>query len=94
MASGHVNRAERGRTHGRTNPAALVKKVLANPEPSTHGPSRQFQRLTISVAIAAERTWLDPLRFHPVVNDPNPTLASSEVTLGELHQKATPPCGL
>jgi hypothetical protein len=45
--------------------AALVKKVLANPEPSTHGPSRQFQRLTISVAIAAERTWLDPLMVPP-----------------------------
>jgi hypothetical protein len=25
------------------------------------GPSRQFQRLTISVAIGAERTWLDAL---------------------------------
>ena len=25
------------------------------------GPSRQFQRVTISVAIGAERAWLDPL---------------------------------
>jgi hypothetical protein len=29
------------------------------------GPSRQFQRLTISVAIGAERTWLDPLMVLP-----------------------------
>jgi hypothetical protein len=29
------------------------------------GPSRQFQRLTISVAIGAERTWLDPLMVPP-----------------------------
>jgi hypothetical protein len=36
MASGHVNRVI-GRTHGRTDHAAHLKKVLANGEPSTHG---------------------------------------------------------
>ena len=36
MASGHVNRASRGRTHGRTDQACNVKILLANSEPSTH----------------------------------------------------------
>ena len=40
MASGHENRATNlGRTHGCTDPAANVKKTLANGEPSTHGTS-------------------------------------------------------
>ena len=37
MASGHVNRIK-GRTHGCTDQGSFVKKVLANSEPSTHGP--------------------------------------------------------
>jgi hypothetical protein len=42
MASGHVNRAQRPNTWLlRPNPAG-VKKVLANPEPSTHGPKPTF----------------------------------------------------
>src|SRR5262245_19407983 len=32
--------AQTGRTHGCTDQPAGVKKVLANPEPSTHGTSR------------------------------------------------------
>jgi hypothetical protein len=37
MASGHVNRAEREAEHmAAPTTAALVKKVLANPEPSAH----------------------------------------------------------
>src|SRR5215475_3795905 len=39
MASGHVNRTNRPNTWLHRPPAARVKKVLANPEPSTHGPS-------------------------------------------------------
>ena len=43
MASGHVESHSRGRTHGRTDQyCALVKKALANSEPSTHGPLRQI----------------------------------------------------
>ena len=34
----------KGRTHGCTDQAANVKKVLANSEPSTHGTSRHFVR--------------------------------------------------
>ena len=41
MASGHVNRTYRPNMAAPTN-AALVKKALANSEPSTHGPSRRF----------------------------------------------------
>ena len=36
MASGHVNRTNRPNTWLH-RPACGVKKVLANPEPSTHG---------------------------------------------------------
>ena len=38
MASGHVNRIV-GRTHGRTDQYCTREEVLANAEPSTHGPS-------------------------------------------------------
>ena len=38
MASGHVNRANRPNTWLLRPTAACVKKTLANPEPSTHGP--------------------------------------------------------
>ena len=40
MASGHVNRIYRRRTHGSTDQACDVKILLANPEPSTHGTFR------------------------------------------------------
>src|ERR1700683_3155922 len=40
-----------------TNAAALVTKVLANSEPSTHGPSRHFAGLRNLVAIGAQLTW-------------------------------------
>jgi hypothetical protein len=38
MASGHVNRANRPNTW-LLRPTLQVKILLANPEPSTHGPS-------------------------------------------------------
>jgi hypothetical protein len=41
MASGHVNRANRPNTWLH-RPTLQVKILLANPEPSTHGPSRRF----------------------------------------------------
>ena len=41
MASGHVNRANRPNTWLLRPSAADVKKPLANPEPSTHSPSRR-----------------------------------------------------
>ena len=44
MASGHVNRIK-GRTHGCTDQLCDVKILLANSEPSTHGPSRRFRHL-------------------------------------------------
>ena len=40
MASGHVNRTT-GRTHGCSDQCCSREKNLANPEPSTHGPSRR-----------------------------------------------------
>ena len=37
--------------------AAYVKKVLANPEPSTHGTSRYFATTQHSVAFGAKQTF-------------------------------------
>jgi hypothetical protein len=45
--------------------AALVKKTLANPEPSTHGPSRDKY-------VGSDVGYRGPGRI--VANDPNPTL--------------------
>ena len=52
MASGHVNRANRPNTWLH-RPTLQVKILLANPEPSTHGPSRRF-------ACPTKRSLLDP----------------------------------
>ena len=43
MASGHEYRANRPNTW-LLRPRCKVKILLANPEPSTHGPSRQLVR--------------------------------------------------
>jgi hypothetical protein len=40
MASGHVNRVKRPNTWLHRPMLQNVKKVLANPEPSTHDPQR------------------------------------------------------
>jgi hypothetical protein len=45
--------------------AALVKKVLANSEPSTHGPSRPIAFWWPTVAFGAQRTWLEPRPAEP-----------------------------
>ena len=50
MASGRVNRIEAEHMAAPTN-TALVKKVLANSEPSTHGTSRHFAGLQNLVAV-------------------------------------------
>jgi len=49
MASGHVNRTNRPNTWLH-RPACGVKKVLANPEPSTHGTK---PRLSMSARMSA-----------------------------------------
>jgi hypothetical protein len=53
MASGHVNRIERPNTWLHRPMLQNVKKVLANPEPSTHGTSRHFVASQRMVAIGA-----------------------------------------
>ena len=47
MASGHVNRAHEAEHMAAPTNAALVKKTLANSEPSTHGPFRRSRRCNI-----------------------------------------------
>ena len=44
MASGHMNRVKRPDTWLHRPMLQNVKKVLANPEPSTHGTSRLLLR--------------------------------------------------
>jgi hypothetical protein len=50
MASGHVNRVKRPNTWLHRPMLQNVKKVLANPEPSTHGTNRtNWRAMTMSV---------------------------------------------
>ena len=57
MASGHVNRIQRPNTWLH-RPAANVKKALANPEPSTHGPSRTCRRNALMSAFGGQADLL------------------------------------
>jgi hypothetical protein len=51
MASGHVNRTYRPNTWLHRPMLQNVKKVLANPEPSTHGTSRTWRDVRLESAI-------------------------------------------
>jgi hypothetical protein len=53
MASGHVSRMKRPNTWLHRPMLQNVKKVLANPKPSTHGTPRHFAALQNLVAIGA-----------------------------------------
>jgi hypothetical protein len=46
MASGHMNRVKRPDTWLHRPMLQTVKRVLANPEPSTHDPCRKARLLT------------------------------------------------
>jgi hypothetical protein len=46
MASGHMNRVKRPDTWLHRPMLQNVKKVLANPEPSTHDPERTCDRIS------------------------------------------------
>ena len=50
MASGHVSRIKRPNTWLHRPMLQNVKKALANPEPSTHGPNRTTIDVRSSVA--------------------------------------------
>jgi hypothetical protein len=50
MASGHVYRANRPNTW-LLRPTCNAKILLANPEPSTHGPTRKSGNVRFSAAI-------------------------------------------
>jgi hypothetical protein len=55
MASGHVNRANRPNTWLLRPMLQTVKKALANPEPSTHGPEADSQQGQYRCALRWER---------------------------------------
>jgi hypothetical protein len=84
MASGHVNRANRPNTWLH-RPRCRVKILLANPEPSTHGPfrSRARQRSLPWSAQAA----IGPRRLRhsrPAIQTTTPTIASMRPRLAIL----------
>jgi hypothetical protein len=57
MASGHVNRVKRPDTWLHRPMLQNVKKVLANPEPSTHDPTRNLEE-SVDVHYPARPTRL------------------------------------
>ena len=71
MASGHMNRVKRPDTWLHRPMLRNVKKVLANPEPSTHGPRPDIPLVAIKVM-----RWLARCPNEPVLqrcNDPGST---------------------
>jgi hypothetical protein len=54
MASGHVNRIKRPDTWLHRPMLQNVKKVLANPEPSTHGTFRTWRDVRSLVAVGGK----------------------------------------
>ena len=63
MASGHVNRIQRPNTWLHRPMLQNVKKVLANPEPSTHGTNRTSDDVRNSVAIGGKADMARTSRF-------------------------------
>jgi hypothetical protein len=69
MASG-LCAALTGRTHGRTDQPANVKKTLANSEPSTHGTKRTYRGKRSLVRFWSEAEMPPPpVVPRPVAND-------------------------
>jgi hypothetical protein len=64
VASVHEYRANRPNTW-LLLPRYKVKILPANPEPSTHGPSRHFATLRALVAMGAKRTMPGPAAGQP-----------------------------
>ena len=54
MASGHVNRIKRPDTWLHRPMLQNVKKVLANPEPSTHGTNRTWSDVRLESAFGGK----------------------------------------
>ena len=54
MASGHVNRIQKAEHMAAPTNAANVKKVLANPEPSTHDPYRKSLKCRETLTVSLE----------------------------------------
>jgi hypothetical protein len=59
MASGHMNRVKRPDTWLHRPMLRNVKKVLANPEPSTHGTNRTSKTFMKLLSIDGCRPFLD-----------------------------------
>jgi hypothetical protein len=57
MASGHMNRVKRPDTWLHRPRLQNVKKVLANPEPSTHDPQRTLVQRELAEIIATDKNF-------------------------------------
>jgi hypothetical protein len=68
MACGHMNRVKRPDTWLHRPILQNVKKVLANPEPSTHDPEQPLKPISDIVSAAAGTTWrlVEKIRRWPV----------------------------
>jgi hypothetical protein len=95
--------ASEGRTHGCTDQACYVKKVLANPEPSTHGTSRQLVRCS-GMSEVGSRSTVDGERSNRrdcpdsdigqfVCERPIPSLLVYAVFKGDLARRQNQPKG-
>ena len=58
MASGHVNRIKRPDTWLHRPMLQNVKKVLANPEPSTHGTKRTSSNVRLESAFRGKADYM------------------------------------
>jgi hypothetical protein len=57
------------KTHGCTDQPAGVKKVLANPEPSTHGTNRKCQSALTMSALGGNPDGICSQRAFPLLTD-------------------------
>ena len=78
MASGHVNRIKRPNTWLHRPMLQNAKKALANPEPSTHGTKRTWQRSSEMSAYRVQSRLGPEAPKCPSLTDPKPTLAGSK----------------
>ena len=81
MASGQVNRAEQAEHMAAPTNAANVKKVLANSEPSTHGPSRKLFGIGADFCLCGQ-SGKDLLTLSSSLHDPQQTFAHRRTSSG------------
>ena len=86
MASGHVNRINRPNTWLHRPMLQNVKKVLANPEPSTHGTNRTCRDVRVESAIGCKADYMCSERvfrlWTRIGHGRSPSLTRTQITSG------------